>query len=163
METDKYDNFLQNIAFIMRGTVISFVSDKTMENGLGEIRYYNIHIEKIDEDTKSVNIIINSNIPDVGIYPPIVEYAKEIGYDVFNTMLKEKVEKTMNTYKKSKDIQFNYSIDIDIHEFNIEVTTVFEIPSDIIEVENDIPDKIDVIDKVDIPQMFSLSTLSRAP
>lgn len=131
-DTDKNKDFLDNIAFIMRGIVISFISDKIMENGLGQIQYYNIHIENIDNVKKLVTITITSNIPDEGIYPPIIDYAKEIGYDEFKKILQEKVEKTTNLYKKAKNIQFDYLLDIDIQEFSIELKTTF----DLIETKN---------------------------
>ena len=134
----------------MRGTVISFISDKIMENGLGQIQYYNIHIENIDSDNKIVTILINSNIPNVGIYPPIIGYAKEIGYDNFKTMLHEKVEKTTNVYKKSKNIQFDYSLDINIQEFSIELKISFDFDTNKKQVE-----KIQHIPMVSLPSVLS--------
>ncbi len=128
MET--INTILDDLAFLIRGAAFSFVSDMTIENGLGDVQHYNVHNDSIDNNTKTVTTTINSNIPGVGIYPPIIGFAEEIGRENFIEILRKYVEKAIGTYKELKNVQFDYTLSVDIQKFYIELKTEFYIGLD---------------------------------
>jgi len=104
------------IAAIAKEVVFSFLREKSFEEGLGFLEYYEVFVDNKQDDPPTVTISIKSIIPGRGLVSPLIEYADRVGKDNFNDELtkyvRENIFELTNTIPTVNPKISSYGVDI---------------------------------------------------
>ena len=89
---------MNSTAAIAKEVVFSFLREKSFEEGLGFLEYYEVFVDHKQEDPPSVTISIKGIIPGRGLVSPLIEYANRIGKDNFTDELTKYISENIFSF-----------------------------------------------------------------
>lgn len=115
---------MNSTAAIAKEVVFSFLREKSFEEGLGFLEYYEVFVYHKQEDPPSVTISIKSIIPGRGIVSPLIEYANRIGKDNFTHELTKYISE--NIFELTNTIP---TVNPEISSYGVDIVIGFQLVS----------------------------------